>query len=79
MTKKQAPFVKTKPQEQEPDELERNVPSELRSRPKIPRTPAEGELRQLGRRDQDVPQGHEEDIVKIKGEPVKDETKLKEH
>ena len=26
----------------------RNVPSELRSRPKIPRTPAEGEGRQKG-------------------------------
>ena len=57
---------------------EKPPPDELLSKPKIPRTPADGQGR--GRRtDQDVPQQEEEvPTVKIKGEPVTDETKLKE-
>ena len=62
------------------EELGRNVPSELRSRPKILRTPADG---QRPNRDQDMPQHDQlnEPLVpvKIKGELVNDEGQLKEH
>lgn len=82
-----SPFTKTPQQadqirpglQAEDDGEERNVPSELRSRPKIPRTPADGEGRDR-RTDQDMPQSNNQPVlVKIKGELVEDETKLKEH
>ena len=58
------------------------MPSELKSRPKIPRTPAEGEGRERFNYDlnerQDIPQADEEIIPKIKGEEVKDAEKIDE-
>ena len=56
------------------------LPDELKHKPKIPRTPAEGEGREIYRQQrfqqqQDRPQ----DVApKIKGEVVKDEEKIKE-
>ena len=59
-------------------EQERNVPSELRSRPKIPRTPAEGD--RPGRGDQDVPAQLAADaVIKVKGQVVEDGEQIKEH
>lgn len=63
------------------EEMDRNLPSELRSRPKILRTPADG---MRPSKDQDMPQHDQlaeapQAPVKIKGELVNDETKLKEH
>ena len=56
----------------EVDDQDRNLPSELRSRPKIPRTPAEGDIR-FQKRDQDVPQNQsQEAIVKIKDKVIED-------
>ncbi len=57
-------------------EAERRVPSELRSRPKIPRTPAEGEGRDLNfdaslNQRQDI-EPIDDAIPKIKGQEVKD-------
>ena len=55
----------------------------MKSRPKIPRTPAEGEGRDRFNYDlnerQDIPQADEEVIIpKIKGEEVKDAEKIDE-
>jgi hypothetical protein len=63
------------------EEMDRNLPSELRSRPKILRTPADG---MRPNKDQDMPQHDQlkeapQPPVKIKGELVNDENKLKEH
>lgn len=71
----------TQPNDQAQEEMDRNLPSELRSRPKILRTPADG-LRP--NKDQDMPQHDQlkdapQAPVKIKGELVNDENKLKEH
>jgi len=60
------------------EEEERNVPSELRSRPKIVRTPADGMQRDK-RGDQDLPQESQQEVIKIKGEVINDDTKIKEH
>jgi len=62
------------------EEEERNLPSELRSRPKILRTPAEGGVR--SKKDQDLPQHNQllQNVpVKIKGVLVEDDGKIKEH
>ena len=57
------------------DDIERHVPSELRSRPQIPRTPLEGK-----RQAQDIPQDLQQDAsVKIKGALIVDEVQIKEH
>ena len=56
------------------------MPSELRSRPKILRTPAEGGVR--SKKDQDLPQHNQllQNVpVKIKGVLVEDDGKIKEH
>ncbi len=69
----------TQPNNVDDEEDERNLPSELRSRPKILRTPADG---QRPKKDQDLPQHNQlvENVpVKIKGELIKDEEKIKEH
>lgn len=59
------------------------VPPELLSRPKIPRTPAEGEEREGRRNDQDRPQADQPpgsiEAVKIKGALVTEEKQLVEH
>lgn len=57
------------------------MPSELRSRPKIPRTPAEGEGRgpRGDDRQQDLPQHHQNVAVRVKGAIITDEKELKEH
>lgn len=62
-------------------EKPKEAPPELLSRPKIPRTPAEGEGRGRGG-DQDMPQQQqlqEENVVKIKDKVVEDEKELHEH
>lgn len=55
------------------------MPSELRSKPRIPRTPAEGDVRDSKKQDQDMPQFNQDVPVKIKGEVVNDPQKLTEH
>lgn len=59
------------------------MPSELKSRPKIPRTPAEGEGREHlftneANLRQDIPQA-EEIVPKIKGEEVREADKVEEY
>lgn len=61
----------------------RNLPSEMQSRPKIPRTPLDGEKPEPvynpnNPMQQDIPQSGEDVVPKIKGEVVKDDKQIEE-